>query len=84
MKTVAAPESDDSIAQRIRAIRERVETLKGIGEYFYNLPVSELRGGARVLVNSREMGMFASYSYLGLLGHPRINAAARKAVDDFG
>jgi glycine C-acetyltransferase len=30
------------------------------------------------------MGMFASYSYLGLLGHPRINAAARKAVDDFG
>jgi glycine C-acetyltransferase len=61
-----------------------VETLKGIGEYFYNLPVSELRGGARVLVNGREMGMFASYSYLGLLGHPRINAAARKAVDDFG
>jgi glycine C-acetyltransferase len=61
-----------------------VETLKGVGEYFYNLPVSELRGGARVLVNGREMGMFASYSYLGLLGHPRINAAARKAVDDFG
>ena len=78
------PVSDDSIAQRIRAICERVETLKGVGEYFYNLPVSELRGGARVLVNGREMGMFASYSYLGLLGHPRINAAARKAVDDFG
>ena len=81
---MAVPESDDSIAQRIRAICERVETLKGVGEYFYNLPVSELRGGARVLVNGREMGMFASYSYLGLLGHPRINAAARKAVDDFG
>jgi len=81
---VAVPVSDDSIAQRIRAICERVETLKGVGEYFYNLPVSELRGGARVLVNGREMGMFASYSYLGLLGHPRINAAARKAVDDFG
>ena len=78
------PVSDDSIAQRIRAIRERVETLKRVGEYFYNLPVSELRGGARVLVSGREMGMFASYSYLGLLGHPRINAAARKAVDDFG
>ena len=81
---MAVPVSDDSIAQRIRAICERVETLKGVGEYFYNLPVSELRGGARVLVNGREMGMFASYSYLGLLGHPRINAAARKAVDDFG
>ena len=81
---MAVPVSDDSIAQRIRAICERVETLKGVGEYFYNLPVSELRGGARVLVSGREMGMFASYSYLGLLGHPRINAAARKAVDDFG
>jgi len=81
---VTLPVSDDSIAQRIRAIRERVETLKRVGEYFYNLPVSELRGGARVLVSGREMGMFASYSYLGLLGHPRINAAARKAVDDFG
>jgi 8-amino-7-oxononanoate synthase len=81
---VAVPVRDDSIAQRIRAICERVETLKGVGQYFYNLPVSELRGGARVLVNGREMGMFASYSYLGLLGHPRINAAARKAVDDYG
>jgi glycine C-acetyltransferase len=84
VETVTLPVSDDSIAQRIRAIRERVETLKRVGEYFYNLPVSELRGGARVLVSGREMGMFASYSYLGLLGHPRINAAARKAVDDFG
>jgi glycine C-acetyltransferase len=52
--------------------------------YFYNQPVAELRGGARVLVNGREMGMFASYSYLGLVGHPRINAAAREAIDRFG
>jgi 7-keto-8-aminopelargonate synthetase-like enzyme len=37
-----------------------------------------------VLVNGREMGMFASYSYLGLVGHPRINAAAKAAVDRYG
>jgi len=37
-----------------------------------------------VLVDGRVMSMFASYSYLGLIGHPRIDAAARKAVDDFG
>jgi glycine C-acetyltransferase len=30
------------------------------------------------------MGMYASYGYLGLLGHPRINAAAKAAVDKFG
>jgi glycine C-acetyltransferase len=52
--------------------------------YFFNQAVAEIRGGSRVLVNGREMGMYASYSYLGLLGHPRINDAARKAVDKFG
>jgi glycine C-acetyltransferase len=30
------------------------------------------------------MGMFASYSYLGLVGHPRINAAAQAAVEKYG
>jgi glycine C-acetyltransferase len=28
--------------------------------------------------------MYASYSYLGLVGHPRINEAAKKAVEKFG
>jgi glycine C-acetyltransferase len=28
--------------------------------------------------------MFASYSYLGLIGHPRINKAARDAIDKYG
>jgi glycine C-acetyltransferase len=35
-------------------------------------------------VNGREMGMFASYSYLGLVGHPRINAAAIAAIEHYG
>ncbi len=52
--------------------------------YYYNQPVEEIRGGARVIVQGREMGMYASYSYLGLIGHPRINAAAKAAVDKFG
>jgi glycine C-acetyltransferase len=52
--------------------------------YFYNQPVTELRGGARVLVKGREMSMFASYSYLGLVGHPRINKAAKDAIDRYG
>jgi glycine C-acetyltransferase len=37
-----------------------------------------------VLVHGREMTMFASYSYLGLIGHPKINAAARAAIDKYG
>ncbi len=75
---------DDAVARRIQAYAERVELLKTNDLYFYNQPVGELRGGARVLVHGREMGMYASYSYLGLIGHPRVNEAARKAVDKFG
>lgn len=74
----------DSISERIQAMNARVNNFKELGLYFYNQPVTELRGGARVLVNGREMGMFASYSYLGLVGHPKINAAARDAIDRYG
>ncbi|HJW89392.1 MAG TPA: aminotransferase class I/II-fold pyridoxal phosphate-dependent enzyme [Anaerolineales bacterium] len=77
-------QADDAIVRRMRAMKNRLDNLRGSDLYFYNQPVAELRGGARVLVNGREMGMFASYSYLGLVGHPRINKAAREAIDRFG
>jgi glycine C-acetyltransferase len=74
----------DSISERIRVLNARVDGLKEQDLYFYNQPITELRGGSRVLVNGREMGMYASYSYLGLVGHPKINAAARQAIDRYG
>ena len=77
-------EIEDGVMQRIHAMNKRVADLQEADLYFYNQPISELRGGARVLVNGREMGMYASYSYLGLVGHPRINAAAKQAVDRYG
>ncbi|MBM3124982.1 MAG: aminotransferase class I/II-fold pyridoxal phosphate-dependent enzyme, partial [Chloroflexi bacterium] len=75
---------DDSVTRRIQAMVQRVQGLKEHDLYFYNQPVSEIRGGAKVIVRGREMGMYASYSYLGLIGHPRINAAAKSAVDKYG
>jgi glycine C-acetyltransferase len=75
---------EDIVVGRVRAITERLDHLNEAGLYFYNQPVTELRGGARVLVNGRDMGMYASYSYLGLIGHPRINKAAKEAIDRFG
>jgi glycine C-acetyltransferase len=75
---------NDNVQRRIRAMCDRVEQIQADGVYFYNMPVSELRGGSKVVVNGRTMGMFASYSYLGLIGHPRINAAAKAAVDKYG
>lgn len=76
--------TNDTVMRRVRAMNERVNMLKENDLYFYNQPVTELRGGARVLVNGRDMGMYASYGYLGLLGHPRIGAAAKAAVDKYG
>lgn len=76
--------NDDAVTQRIRFFSDRERRTKENDLYFYNQPVEELHGGARVTVRGREMGMYASYSYLGLIGHPRINAAAKAAVDKFG
>ena len=76
--------ANDAIARRVRAMCQRVEEIKASKFYFYNQPVDELRGGAWVRVGNREMGMYASYSYLGLLGHPRINEAARRAIEQYG
>jgi len=76
--------TDDAVTRRISFFTNRVSNLKANDLYFYNMPVEEVKGGSRVIVNGREMGMYASYSYLGLIGHPRINAAAKAAIDKFG
>ncbi|HXF85481.1 MAG TPA: aminotransferase class I/II-fold pyridoxal phosphate-dependent enzyme [Anaerolineales bacterium] len=76
--------TDDSVTRRIRAFTERVSRLQANGLYFYNQPVEEILPGMKVRVNGRIMGMYASYSYLGLVGHPRINEAAKKAIEKFG
>lgn len=75
---------EDAVNRRIQYFTDRVNMLRANDLYFYNQPVEEILGGAHVLVNGRKMGMYASYSYLGLIGHPRINAAAKAAVDKFG
>lgn len=76
--------SNDGIEFRIQAFLDRVEGLKENNLYFYNQPITELDGSSRAIVRGREMLMFASYSYLGLIGHPRINAAAKAAIDKYG
>ncbi len=79
-----AVRADDKIIARMQAWRQRLEWGRENDYYFYNQPVEELCGGARVRTAGREMLMFASYSYLGLIGHPKINAAAEAAIDEFG
>ena len=76
--------SNDNVARRVAAMGERISGMQKNDEYYYKMPVSKLRGGSKVVVNGREMGMYASYSYLGLVGHPRINKAAQDAVARYG
>ncbi len=77
-------DQEDAVLERINAMNKRVKDAQDADLYYYNQPIEEMLGGARVLVRGREMGMFASYSYLGLIGHPKINAAAKEAVDHYG
>jgi glycine C-acetyltransferase len=76
--------TDDAITRRMAVLLQRLKAMRDQDFYFYNQPVQEVLGGSKVIVNGREMGMYASYSYLGLVGHPRINEAAKRAVDKFG
>ncbi len=62
-----------------------VDGFKKAGLYFYLEPTEELLPNGRVITqNYGEMIMLGSYSYLGLIGHPKINAAAKAAVDHYG
>ena len=61
------------IQNRIDGMHQRVQGLRDADMYFYNIPVSELKGSSEVVVSGRTMLMLASYGYLGLLDHPRIN-----------
>lgn len=74
----------DKLAEQVNFWNQRINSVKDADLYFYNQPIDELVGNSRVMVQGREMMMFASYGYLGLLGHPRINAAAKNAIDKYG
>lgn len=51
--------------------------------YFYLQQIEKI-DDPYVVVNGRKMIMLASYSYLGLLHHPKIDCAAKEAIDKFG
>jgi len=71
------------IQKRIDEMNQRVAEIQRKGLYFYLQPISEL-DGAWVTVSGRRMLLFAGYGYLGLLGHPKITAAAQEALARYG
>jgi 8-amino-7-oxononanoate synthase len=73
----------NSIKKRIAEINQRVTYLRESSLYFYLQPVDSM-DGAWISSNGRRMLNLASYSYLGLLGHPRIEEAALEATSRYG
>ncbi|MEW6402593.1 MAG: aminotransferase class I/II-fold pyridoxal phosphate-dependent enzyme [Chloroflexota bacterium] len=76
--------TDDAVTRRMKVLDQRISKMREHDLYFYNQAVDEILEGAKVRVKGRVMGMYASYGYLGLINHPRINEAAKKAVDKYG
>ncbi|HEY3247538.1 MAG TPA: 8-amino-7-oxononanoate synthase [bacterium] len=73
----------DPIARRIREVADRARQVKAAHLYYYLEPV-EAVAGSSVTIGGRTMLLASSYSYLGLLGHPAIEAAAAAALAHYG
>ncbi|TFB08646.1 pyridoxal phosphate-dependent aminotransferase family protein [Candidatus Atribacteria bacterium MT.SAG.1] len=71
------------LEDRINELQQRVEKMKEEKRYFY-LKSIEGASGPRVTIDGREMLMFASYNYLGLITHPKIKKAAIDAIEKYG
>jgi 8-amino-7-oxononanoate synthase len=54
---------------------------RGLYPFFQALESTE---GTEVVMNGRNVLMLGSNNYLGLTFHPKVKAAAQKAIDDFG
>ncbi|MFC9795544.1 aminotransferase class I/II-fold pyridoxal phosphate-dependent enzyme [Streptomyces sp. NPDC127584] len=69
--------------RRIDALSTEDRGIVARGEYFYE-PVIEEASGSRIKFDGRWFLNFASYSYLGLIGHPYIDEQALRAVEQHG
>lgn len=70
-------------SEKIKLFSQRLKDAKKANRYFY---LREIQGPslARIIVEGKEYINFASYSYLGLMEHPKIMKAAKDAIDKYG
>ncbi len=74
----------DGIDERVTEFRVRRDGMQKANRYFYLQPTVGKTNNRVTMKDGRDMVMLASYSYLGLIGHPRIEAAAHEAIDRYG
>lgn len=66
----------DFLSREIASLKEQ--------NLFTTLPVFESEQKNRVLLNGKEVLTLATNNYLGFANHPRLRAAAKKAIDQWG
>ena len=71
------------LKEKINVLNQRLKKMKDEKRYFY-LKSIDGASGERVTIDGREMTMFASYNYLGLITHPKIKKAAIEAIEKYG
>lgn len=67
--------------QQLRILNEGAEKL-GVGNPFFRL--HDGLASATTVIGGETFTNFSSYNYLGLAGHPEVNAAAKEAIDRYG
>lgn len=68
---------------RIKALQDQIGKLIKNDHLFYHKEIEE-HDGQFVIIDGKRYLNFTTYSYLGLLGHPRINKAATDAIERYG
>lgn len=81
---LAEDRTPDGIDARIAEYVARRDALNAANRYFYLQPTIGRTNHRVTMADGRDMVQLASYSYLGLIGHPRIEAAAKAAIDEYG
>jgi 8-amino-7-oxononanoate synthase len=76
--------TSDGISARLEEFVERRARMKASERYFYLQATVGPTNHRVTMADGAEMVMLASYSYLGLIGHPSIDQAAREALDTYG
>jgi len=73
-----------TLEEGIEELARQQEWLSELGEENPFFRPLESPGGPLAIVHGREVINYGSYNYLGLSGHPRVNAAAAQAIETLG
>lgn len=74
----------DGVDARVSEFIARREAMVAADRYFYLQPTVGRTNHRVQMKDGRDMVQLASYSYLGLIGHPRIEEASIAAIEQYG